>query len=95
VTLWKRITQAVLRAGIERHVTPHMLPQLCHALARPWCGPSGDPRAPGPCQRRHDGNLHPRGTRAPQDHPSTTSPEGLIRGYEKGDPEPESPAGSP
>ena len=25
VTLWKRITQAVLRAGVERHVTPHML----------------------------------------------------------------------
>ena len=25
VTLWKRITEAVRRAGIERHVTPHML----------------------------------------------------------------------
>jgi integrase/recombinase XerD len=25
VTLWKRMTQAVLRAGVERHVTPHML----------------------------------------------------------------------
>ena len=25
VTLWKRITEAVRRVGIERHVTPHML----------------------------------------------------------------------
>ena len=25
VTLWKRITEAVRRAGVERHVTPHML----------------------------------------------------------------------
>ena len=25
VTLWQHITQAVLRAGVERHVTPHML----------------------------------------------------------------------
>ena len=25
MTLWKRITEAVRRAGIGRHVTPHML----------------------------------------------------------------------
>ena len=25
VTLWKRMTEAVRRAGVERHVTPHML----------------------------------------------------------------------